>query len=463
MNDIAIQPTLMEVDLPRTFQPGDVPEYSREEYLHRIERFRGRLEEQELDFGVIYADREHSGNLNYFAGIFSPFEETILVIPRDEDEIFLLSGNEIVDGMIHISPVLDKIHPIRIQSFSLQGFFRDQAYQNKQLLSDSFQRIGITDSTRVGLIGWKYLEEDEIDHPQDKHFVPSWIVDCLRDISSRRNVINASDIMFNPVDGLRIIHDAHQLAVIERNSTLLTNIIYEVFAQLETGMSEIDVARCIKFSGEHYLYYPIVCIGSERIRLAYALPSSQYKLSEGEQMLISLGFGGAAHAREGRFLSYDKTFLDTSVYNIYLQFFKLKHLWLTNVGVGSTGDEIFQIVAQAYDREFLINPGHNIDEYQEWTNSFFRRGDSNVVKSGMVFHIDVITQTFNNDTIATASEDLRNQLEREFPETYSRIQYRRAYLNQVIGVDIDESVLPFSDNLLIQPFLQSLDYVFVNA
>jgi hypothetical protein len=86
-----------------------------------------------------------------------------------------------------------------------------------------------------------------------------------------------------------------------------------------------------------------------------------------------------------------------------------------------------------------------------------------MVKSGMVFHIDVITQTFNNDMVAVASNDLHQQFQDQYPEAFARVQKRREYLSDVIGIELDESVLPFSDNLLIQPWLQSLDYVFVNG
>jgi hypothetical protein len=462
MKKNSIHPILDRVELPPAYKPGFVPGYTREEYLQRIDQFRSKLRERHLDFGVIYADREHSGNLNYFTGIFSPFEETLFVISSEAKDVYLLSGNEIIDGMIHLSPILDELTPIRIQSFSLQGFFRDQAYRNKELLTESFQEIGINEKKKVGLIGWKYFEDAEVNRPLDKHFVPGWIVDCVREIASRQNVINASDIMFNPVDGLRIIHDAHQLAVIERNSTLLTNIVNNVLANLEPGMSEVDVARLIQFSGEHYLYYPIVCIGKERIRLAYATPSEDHKLTKGEQILISLGFGGAAQAREGRFVAYDKKLIDTPVHQIYSQFFQLKYLWLYNLAVNKSGDELFRLVDNLYDRELFINPGHNIDEYQEWTQSIFRKKDPSLIKSGMVFHIDIITETFNNDTIAVASKSLRQQLYSTYPETAERIHQRREFLSTVIGIDLDESVLPFSDNLLVQPYLQSLDYVFIN-
>ena len=161
MRTAFVQPILKQVELPPVFEPGIVPDYKREEYLQRIDRLRSRLLARELDFGVIYADREHSGNLEYFTGIFSPFEETVLVILSEAEEVYILSGNEIIDGMIHLSPILDQLQPIRIQSFSLQGFFRDQSYKNKELLSDSFRSIGIKQGAKVGLIGWKYLEGDD--------------------------------------------------------------------------------------------------------------------------------------------------------------------------------------------------------------------------------------------------------------------------------------------------------------
>jgi hypothetical protein len=330
------------------------------------------------------------------------------------------------------------------------------------VLSNSFREIGISEHTRVGLLGWKYLESAEVKEPQNKHFVPGWIIDCLREIASTQNVIDATDIMFNPIDGLRIIHDAHQLAVIEHNSTILTNIVNEVFSHLEEGMSEVDVARLIQFSGEHYLYYPIICIGEKRIRLAYAKPSKKFTLTDGEQILISLGFGGAAQAREGRFLSFGEKLINTSVYKIYEKFFKMKYAWLANLAIGNTGHNLFQLVDQIYDSELMINPGHNIDEYQEWTQSIFRREDRNLIQSGMVFHIDIITETFNNDTIAVASKELRETLLSNYPGTADRIQQRRDYLKTVIGLKLDESVLPFSDNLLIQPYLRSPRYVFIN-
>jgi hypothetical protein len=323
--------------------------------------------------------------------------------------------------------------------------------------------LGIRENTLVGLIGWKYLEEREIENHLHYHFVPSLIVDSLRLLTDDRHIINASDIMLNPSDGLRIIHSAHQLATIEANSTKLTNIVNDAFKRLRPGMSEVDVARLLRFSGEHYLYYPIVCISAERIELAYAMPSTKYRLTDGEQLLISLGFGGAAQAREGRFLRYDKRLMDVPFLEIYEKFFVLKYLWLANLSIGKTGNEIYQIVRDTYGKNFFVNPGHNIDEYQEWTNSIFRPGDASQLKSGMVFHIDVITETFNNDTIALASKELRDQISREFPETYSRIQYRRKYLKDIIGLSLDESVLPFSDNLLIQPFIRSLDVAFVNT
>lgn len=386
MANLRVRPALRKVPLPEPYEPEEIEEFSRDDYLDRIERFRERLAARNLDVGVIYADHEHSGNLNYFAGIYSPFEESLLVIPSSSEEVYLIAGNEVIDGIANLSPLGEKVERIRIQSLSLQGFFQELAYANRSSFVDALEKTGIGKKTRLGLIGWKYFEEREIEDHLHRHFVPSFVVDCLRQLTPDDHILNASDILLNPVDGLRILHDEHQLAAIEANSTRLTNVVNGALNRLEPGMSEVDVARLIEFSGEHFLYHPIVCISAERIRLAYAQPSTKHRLTAGEQLFISLGFGGAAQAREGRFLEFSQTSLKEPFLRIYEEFFTLKFRWLENLAIGKTGGEIYQIVRQEYGKDFSVNPGHNIDAYQEWTNSVFRAGDPHLLQSGMAFH-----------------------------------------------------------------------------
>jgi hypothetical protein len=58
------------------------------------------------------------------------------------------------------------------------------------------------------------------------------------------------------------------------------------------------------------------------------------------------------------------------------------------------------------------------------------------------------------DGVALADEALRNELREHFPETWNRMQRRRSYIIDVLGIPLDESVLPMSDTVgYLRPLL----------
>jgi hypothetical protein len=49
------------------------------------------------------------------------------------------------------------------------------------------------------------------------------------------------------------------------------------------------------------------------------------------------------------------------------------------------------------------------------------------------------------DGLALADEALRNNIASKFPAMWSRTQLRRSFMTDVLGIRLDESVLPFSN------------------
>jgi hypothetical protein len=49
------------------------------------------------------------------------------------------------------------------------------------------------------------------------------------------------------------------------------------------------------------------------------------------------------------------------------------------------------------------------------------------------------------DGIALADDALRAEFERKYPEAWTRIQARRGYMQDVIGIQLKPEVLPFSN------------------
>lgn len=58
------------------------------------------------------------------------------------------------------------------------------------------------------------------------------------------------------------------------------------------------------------------------------------------------------------------------------------------------------------------------------------------------------------DGVALADAALRQEIEARFPGTWARMQRRRSYITQTLGIPLDESVLPMSDTVgYLRPLL----------
>ncbi len=70
----------------------------------------------------------------------------------------------------------------------------------------------------------------------------------------------------------------------------------------------------------------------------------------------------------------------------------------------------------------------------------------------MALQVDVIPATGTEyyttnieDGIALADEALRDELAARFPEAWARIQARRAFMGEALGIRLKPEVLPFSN------------------
>jgi hypothetical protein len=85
------------------------------------------------------------------------------------------------------------------------------------------------------------------------------------------------------------------------------------------------------------------------------------------------------------------------------------------------------------------------------------------LRSGMALQVDVIPSTggpyFSSnieDGIALADETLRQAFAMRWPEAWSRIQARRAFMRDKLGLQLKPEVLPFSNlAAYLPPFLLS--------
>src|SRR5262245_38785264 len=162
-------------------EPGLAPSI----YEARLERLRERADERGDTHVLVYADREHSANLAWLTGFDPRFEEAIAIV-RPGVQPLVLAGNECF-GTAGAAPL-----PMRrelYQDLSLPGQPRDRSRTLGAILADE----GIGPGARVGVIGWKSLDDPT------RIEVPAYVVDELRALVGATGLVeNANDLLTDP-------------------------------------------------------------------------------------------------------------------------------------------------------------------------------------------------------------------------------------------------------------------------
>jgi hypothetical protein len=413
---------------------------------------------------MIYGDREHAANLTYLTGFDPRFEEALLILVKTPDsetrKPILVVGNE-GWGYTDISPL--KFEKVLYQNFSLLG----QPRGNSSSLATIFSQAGITKETVVGVVGWKYFSEADSTDYQHWSEIPSYIVDTLRDITgSSQFVYNANHLLMNAESGLRTINDVDQLAVFEFAATHSSQSIRNVLFGLKPDMTEYDAVRLMGLNGMPLSAHPMLSTGS---RAAMGLPSPSMRVIEqGDPFTMALGLWGALNARAG-FVVHGANELPPAIQDytekLVFPYFRAVVEWYKHVGIGVQGNELYEVVHKHLGDSFFgvgLNPGHLI-HLDEWLHSPIYKGSTIPLKSGMALQVDIIPATGTayfttniEDGIALADEELRDEFAQKYPEAWGRIQARRRFMEDTLGIPLRPEVLPFSNiPAYLSPYLLS--------
>jgi hypothetical protein len=270
----------------------------------------------------------------------------------------------------------------------------------------------------------------------------------------------------NPRDGLRVINSVDQLACFEFAATHITTAIRRVLFNFRVGMSGLEAIEQARLNGLPLSMHPVLAAGPQA-GMALVSPTSRH-LQLGEPLLLGLGVWGALSARAG-FLVHDESELPGEIRDyverLVAPYFAAIVEWYQHIGLGVKGGELYAIIQRRLGDPFFgisLNPGHLI-HLDEWVNSPIYPGSDIELRSGMALQVDVIPATggpyFSSnieDGIALADETLRQTFARRWPEAWSRIQARRALMQDKLGIQLKPEVLPFSNlAAYLPPFLLS--------
>ena len=441
--------------------PDTMPEIPAATHGARLERLRQRAESRGLDRLVVYADREHSANLSYLTGFDPRFEEALLVIGPSDDPAILV-GNECW-GMAGAAPLPMRRH--RFQDFSLPMQPRDRSKPLAAILREE----GIGAGSRVGLVGWKSYGEPW------KSDVPAYLVDELRGlVGSGGSVENATDVLIDPADGLRVINEVEQLAFFEWASCHTSQGVRSLIRGLRPGMSEREAVALLGWNGWPLSCHLMLTAGS-RAPLGLLSPGDR-PIERGDPFTTAFGIWGALTCRAG-FVVEDGGELPEAIRDyvdrLVAPYFTAIAAWYGALRIGVTGGELQAIIDGHLGDPFFgifLNPGHQL-HLDEWVSSPIFPGSPVELSSGMALQVDVIpatgTEYFTTnieDGVALADASLRAAFANGYPAAWARIQRRREFMSSVLGIDLHADVLPLSNlPAVLAPFLLRPDRVMAMA
>ena len=438
---------LKTVALPEFGEPTVMPKIPVATYRARLENLMARARIASFDALVVYGDREHAANVACLTGYDPRFEETLLVIVPDRTPT-LLVGNE---GWGYAELVDGPYERVLYQTFSLPGQPRDRSASLKDILAGA----GLRSGQRVGAIGWKPITSDDRGLDESALDLPSFVADAMRKLVTPGEVVNAGDLLMNPGNGLRALNDVDQLAAFEFAATFTSQGLRNVLAGIEPGMTELAVARLMGINGLPHSCHPMMTAGK---RAFYGLPSPSLDvIRRGDPVTAAYGVHGALNARAG-FLVEDAGELpgDISDYvdRLVAPYFAAAVAWYETIGLGVTGGALWKAVHDIIGAPFFgvsLNPGHLI-HLDEWMHSPIFSGSNIALRSGMALQVDIISATGTpyfttniEDGIALADEGLREEFASRYPEAWKRIEKRRAFMREVLGIRLKSEVLPFSN------------------
>ncbi|MBU4400332.1 MAG: hypothetical protein KKE86_13485 [Planctomycetes bacterium] len=461
------------VSLPEFGRAAQSPSLPDHVLRRRIDETIARMNASALDVLVVYADREHCANLAYLTGLDPRFEEALLLLDRGGNRL-LLVGNECMGYL----PEADLGLQVELfQEFSLLGQTREKSRPLRSILTD----FGVGRGIRVGCVGWKYYRKrlvaadstSEDGQSPTAIDLPAYMVDLLRKLTGgESNVVNATDMFVNPDDGLRIINEPEQIARFEYAASVASDGVHRVLSHIRPGVAEDDLEHLMDSRGLTLSCHRMVSFG-DKARRGLASPSER-RASLGDAFTTALGVAGSLCSRAGC-VAAGPDDLSDETRDFYPRFianyFSVVAAWYGAVRVGAVAGEVFDAVEAQRDPQlfdFALNPGHYI-HLDEWTHSPFAPGSRTTLKSGMALQMDIIPVSRGpfccanaEDGIALADEALRERLSRDYPDCWQRIQRRREFMQETLGIPLDASVLPLGNTPgWLPPYVLSPEQAFV--
>lgn len=429
-------------------------------YQERVGRLRKRMDEEELDAVILYGDREHFANIEYFSRYDCRFEEALFIVRRTGDPV-MITGNE---GRAYCRNIPYSVKVLYYGYFSLQG----QPLHEPSDLKKVLEEAGIYRGMRVGLAGYKYYQNDNL------FDVPEYIVVTLRDYLEPQNLCSFTKSLTGLPNGLRMtLQSMEEILVINYRAAKVANVIRRLLKAVKPGISELELSQFGKIDFAPQQTYSMVNFGRESVSMGIRSPSPLVCLKPGGPMSIAFSQRGSLMCRAA-FAAENLKMVDKELRPMLnshiMPYWKAVVAWYETVKVGRRCGDVFAKVNEIIGDSnfgFELNPGHYIGG-DEWVNTAFSPDSEIEIHSGSHIQCDIIAASSSpvlsaicEDTVIIAGYELRQELKRKFPELYEKILKRQEFMREILGIQLNDDVLPMSIlNSVMFPFMMNTGQMF---
>ena len=444
---------LKEVEAPKP-EEGLIPVMlSDETRQNRKARLLENMQKDGFDAVVVYADLEHGSNFEYLCGFLPRFEEALLILHAN-GKAFMVLGNENLNkaGKARIEAV-----PIHMPHFSLPN----QPMQTEKSVAQILASCELEDAGKIGLIGWKNFTS----HVEDNHLLfdlPYFLVEALKTVCGKAQFTNAAYLLIGE-NGVRTTNNANEFAHYEYGAALAGNCILKTMDRLKVGKTEMEMAETLAADGQRHSVVTIMATGA-RFEKANLYPGNK-QIQCGDKISITTGFKGGLQSRAGYAVECAEQLPEKEqdyLKAVAIPYFQAVKTWLETIKIGINGNDLYEAVEAVLPKEdygWTLNPGHLCAD-EEWMSSPIYPQSEETLQSGMLFQIDIIPSVNGyggvscESGILLADEQLRKAIAKEYPAVWERIVKRRAYMQEVLGIRIQEDVLPTSmATAYLRPYL----------
>ncbi len=447
---------LIEIDWPEYSMPVAPARPSRDSLLANLSAMRAAMDRRGYTHLVVYADREHFGNMLWATGFDPRFEEAVLVI-KPSGKPVLIVGNECYDyTQVSALVVAGDVRVERCQSLSLLS----QPRGDRRRLLDIVAAEGFKQGDKVGVAGWKYYSPAEAEDSVHALEVPSILADGLRKLVGAANVENATDIFMHPVHGLRARVTVDEIAAFEFSNSLASAAVKRMLFAMKPGMTDLEVYAAGQVAGLPLGCHSTLSLGANK-NLGLGGPTGETVVAGGPMSFNVCHFGSNI-ARSG-WLASSARDLPRAAQD-YVDAFAGPYIagvseWLSMMKPGVVGGDVHAMIARKLPFEtfgIFLNPGHLI-HHDEWLSSPIGEGSTDELASGMYMQIDIIPShpvygsSRMEEGIVIADSKLQADLRARYPDVLARCLARRDFMRNVMGFDVPDTVLPLSDSAGIVP------------